>query len=210
MSKYLIDKYRRELKAYTFSEDTYDKLINMQPKKNEVFNESFNRNIFISTPKEIYLNDNNIIYYQSLRETNDNINKWIEIFNMQTKFTDNNFDIYSYYVTALNGIKIEIRNFAKICSEKYNLKFVTDDLLSETLVKVYISILWERKLQINTKLSKILDFYCKNYTNDLLKLYNIYSTIILSEEDENIELYNEFRSKVTNAINKPKALIKEK
>ena len=29
-------------------------------------------------------------------------------------------------------------------------------------------------------------------------------------EDENIELYNEFRSKVTNAINKPKALIKEK
>ena len=61
MSKYLIDKYRRELKAYTFPEDKYDKLINMQPKKNEVFNESFNRNIFISTPKEIYLNDNNII-----------------------------------------------------------------------------------------------------------------------------------------------------
>lgn len=210
MSKYLIGKYRRELKAYTFPEDKYAMLIENEPRKNEVFNETFNRSIFINTPTEFYLNNGNIIYYNSLREVNSSIDKWIEVFNMQTKFTNNNLDIYSYYITALSKIRTEIQNFSKRCAKKYNLKFATSELLSDTLVKVYINILWERKLQINNKLRMILDFYYKDYAAILSKIYDTYSTMILGEEEENSELYNKFKNEIDNILSRSKTLVREK
>lgn len=208
MSKYLIDRYRRELESYTFSEEKYDQLINGEPQR-EVFNESFNRSVLMNTPKEIYLNGTNFIYYDSLREINNNINEWIEIFSMQTKFADNNIDIYLYFVSTLKRIRTEIQNFARRCSNKYNLRFTNSDFFSDTLVKVYIDILWERRLQINNELRKILSFYCNDYTNKLLELYHIYGTMILSEEEEKPELYDQFRKEI-ETLNKPMLLIKER
>ncbi len=212
MSKYLIDKYKRELKSYTFSQDKYDNLMNVPPKKNEVFNESFNRNVFINTPKDCYLKDGKIIYYGSLREVDSHINVWIESFCSNVRFTDDNLDIYSYYVMALNKIREEITSFAKMCSTKYDLKFAIGDSLYSTLVKTYISILWERKLKINNRLRIILESEFKLYYTDLgsklLKLYDIYSTIILSNEEENEDFYIEFKDSVRKLIEEDKKKIK--
>ena len=214
MSKYLIDKYKKELMSYTFPYNKYDILMNQTPKKNEAFNETFNRSVFINTPKEVYLNDNNIIYYNSLKEVNDNINVWIEIFNMKTKFTDNELDIYLYYTEILSKIQREIREYAKRCKNKYNLNFSPSDTLSETLVKTYINILWERRLKIYNKLRIILEMefklYYMEYGTILLNLCKDYCTKILSSEEENEELYYEFKYKVREILDNSKKLLKVK
>lgn len=214
MSKYLIDKYRKELMSYTFPYDKYYILMNETPKKGESFNETFNRSVFTNTPSEFYLNDNKLIYYDSLREVNNHINVWIEVFNMKTKFTDNELDIYLYYTETLAKIQKEIREYAKRCKIKYNLNFDISNTLSETLVKTYINILWERKLKINNKLRLILELefklYYIEYGNILLNLCDYYSTKILSVEEENEELYDEFKYKVREIINNSKKLVKEK
>lgn len=214
MSKYLSDKYRKELMSYTFSYDKYDILMNESPKKGECFNETFNRTVFATTPKKIYLSDNNLIYYDSLREVNNNINVWIEIFNKKTKFTDNELDIYLYYTEALSKIQKEIREYAKRCKNKYDLNFDIFYTISETLVKVYIDILRERRLKINNRLRIILEsefkLYYIEYGTILLNLCDYYCTKILSSEEKNEELYAEFKYKVREIINNSKKLVKKK
>ena len=214
MSKYLIDKYKRELKSYTFPENKYDMLMNHYPRKNDVLNESFNRNVLLNTPKEFYMNNGKIIYYDSLRKVNNNINEWIDIFNMKTKFTDNELDIYSFYVETLSRITKEINLFTKECASKYDLKLAINDNLSCTLVKAYINILWERKLKINNRLRIIMDsesFLCyPDYINELLELRDIYSTKLLCTEEEHEELYDEFKYIIRELLNKKKLIRKSK
>ena len=113
MSKYLIEKYKKELISYSFPYDKYDKLINQPPLKNENFNETFNRSVFLNTPKEFYLNNNKLIYYDSLWEVDNNINGWIEVFYIKTKFADKESDIYLYYKEALYRIKRKLESMLK-------------------------------------------------------------------------------------------------
>lgn len=210
MNSNLINKYRRELYSYTFSENKFEVLMNENPRKNEVLNESINRTILANTSKDVYMNDGKLIYYKSLSEVNDHIIEWIEIFNMKVKYTIN---VYSCYIDTLNSIRKEINLYAMICASKYGLLFSTSGAEYNTLIKVYINILWERKLKIASKLRIILEdefgLYYGDYSREILDLYNYYQRKILSIEEIDLNLFNEFRDEVGKIINKPRMLLKE-
>lgn len=203
--------YKKELLTYTFPEDYYDIVLNSNFRKNMLVNERRNINIIKNTPKEFYLFEGNFIYYKVLRELNEHINEWIKIYAEKVKFVNDINIIYDIYMEILNYINKEISVFVNDCRNKYEISY---PIVIDTSVKNYIDILMGRKLKIANTLRVILEsefnLYYEEYNKEILDLYNYYQGKILSIEDENIELYNEFRSKVTNAINKPKALIKEK
>ena len=213
MNKNLVNKYKKELTAYTFPESKYYMLMNEKSKKNEVLNEVFNRNVFANTPSDYYMNNGKIIYYNSLKGVNNNIIEWIEIFSMKASLTDNERNIYSLYVETLNKIIDEIKTYARLCTLKYNLKFAIDDTINCTLVKTYIGILWERKLKINNKLRIIIEnessLCYTDYIDELLKIRDIYSTKLLCMEDECEEIYDEFRNIVREILN-VKKIVKKK
>ena len=210
MNIYLINKYRRELYSYAFSENKFEVLMNEKPRKNEVLNESINRTILANTSKDIYMNDGKLIYYKSLNEVNDHIIEWIEIFNIKTKYTEN---LYSCFVDTLNSIYKEIKLYVMRCASKYGLVFSIPKTGHDTLIKVYINILWERKLKIANRLRIILEdefgLYYRDYTKEIFDLYNYYQRKILSIEEIDLSLFNEFRDEVGKIINKPRMLLKE-
>ncbi len=210
MNSYLINKYRRELYSYTFSENKFKVLMNEKPRKKEVLNESINRTILANTSKDVYMNDGKLIYYKSLSEVNDHIIEWIDIFNMKVKYTIN---VYSCYIDTLNNIRKEINLYAMICASKYGLVFSTSGDEYDTLIKVYINILWERKLKIANELRIILEdefgLYYGDYSREILGLYNYYQRKILSIEEIDLNLFNAFRDEVGKIINKPRMLLKE-
>lgn len=205
MSKYFINKCHRELLAYSFPVTIYDKLVNGGPKKNESSNDSFNRNVFINTSKDYYLDDDRIIYYNSLRDVNTSIEDWIEIFLIKAKMSNDNKVIYDYYQYILHKIRDEIGFFTKKCMVKYNLK----NIIPDTLIWTYISILTSRYINISEDLYTILreeyGIYLSKEKKSVFneKINNIcykYIKMLLKNENIDDSFYMLFREEIDRLL----------
>lgn len=214
----MITKYHKELLAFAFPVTIYDRLINSSSRKSDSLNDSFNRNIFKNTPKEYYLDNDAIIYYNSLKKVNASIEEWIEIFLFKAKISNDNIVICDYYQYVLKKIKEEIDLFAKCCETKYHLK----NIITDTLIKTYLSILESRYINIKKKLYDILReeygiYFDGKLNNDFdHELNNIcdgYIKLILKDENNNVDSYMFFREEINRLIikhNDGKKLIKNK
>ena len=215
MKKETLDKYKRkyvkELKAYTFPDDYYNRVMNNEVRSNGIVNEAYNRSIIVNTPSKYYLNDGKFIYYDSLRELNADINKWIKVFSDRAKLLDNVNSLYSFYIYISTRINTLIEIYISQCKEKYSINY---PIIPDTLIKNYIDILMGRYLEIGKRLSSILreefNLYYKECSEEILNLVSFYQSKILSIEEENDLLYNEFRNAISNVLNRPKRLIKIK
>ena len=204
-------KYIRELKTYTFPDDYYDKTMNNESQGKDIVNERYNRSIIINTPNKYYLNNGKFIYYDSLRELNDDINEWIKIFIDRAKLLDNVNSLYSFYIYVSSRINALIEIYISQCKEKYGINY---PIIPDTLIKNYIDILMGRYLAIGKRLSSILrdefNVYYNECNEEILDLVSFYQSKILSVEEESDLLYNEFRNAISNVLNRPRKLIKIK
>lgn len=200
------NKYSRELRAYTFPKDKYDCIVNKDVGADNILGETFNKCVFASTQKDLYMFNDKIIYYDSLRIVNDRLNLFISLFDIHVKYSNSASEIYSYYCNTLDKIKLEIKKYAESCSKKYSLNLmISDSFFSSTLVEIYMSILRGRRLKINEILRKIIvfetDFEITNYGSNLIELRDYYSALILSKENDDNQLYDDFRNEVRRLLN---------
>ena len=204
-------KYIRELRTYTFPDDYYDKTMNNESQSKDIVNERYNRSIIVNTPNKYYLNNGKFIYYDSLRELNDDINEWIKIFIDRAKLLDNVNSLYSFYIYVSSRINALIEIYISQCKEKYGINY---PIIPDTLIKNYIDILMGRYLAIGKRLSSILrdefNVYYNECSKEILDLVSFYQSKILSVEEESDILYNEFRNAISNVLNRPRKLIKIK
>ncbi len=207
MPKSIIKKCKRELKCYTFPEKKYEDLIDQSFDKKEIINEAINRRALMRVKDILCQSNGNIIYYDSLKKINNNINEWIKIFTDKVRNSSNKDFIYDCYEEILDNIRNEINLYICECENKYGIKYV----ISDTLIISYTDILLKRKHKIDNDLCSILQnefgIYYSEYSDDLICLYNFFSYKILCNEN-NEDIYEEFRSEVRYMLNNTKRLVK--
>ena len=80
-------------------------------------------------------------------------------------------------------------------------------------IRNYIEILMDRRFKIINNLSVILEkefnLLYDDYSTDILYLFHYYQGKILNCEEENINLYDEFRIQAYRTFNKSKRMIKK-